>query len=493
MPPSPLQRPRLALSRVLAVGLVLLGACNGNDSKIIQLYPSIAIAPDVLSFGDTPVDYSTGLDLTVINSGQVDGNLSNFAIEAPFSIVGDPETVVPKNGQINIPLQFLPTTYQEYAGAISIDTDDPDHGTVTATLTGTGVYAPTPSICVDPLALDFGAVVPGSVPEGFFVISNCGDGALDITSMTQAGSGAFVVTGDPTGFSLASGQDSNIIVQYAPTTSQGDSGSLTITSNDPVTPTTTVTFIGNGGGTDFNYPIADIVCPTDVAPRDTVTLDGRGSSDPAGNVPLTYSWTLIQVPDGSQAPLTFPTSDVAYLATDIAGDYAVQLQVTNSIGVSSAPTTCAFTAVPKENLHVELTWSTPAADVDLHLLTSAGQFFVMPYDCNYCNQAPDWGVIGATDDPSLDIDDRGGYGPENINIDDPADDTYSIMVHYYTDNGDGDLTATVKVYLYGVLAGEASSAMKRDQVWNAGQIKWPDGLYVEQSDAPYTAPRRTCE
>ena len=199
------------------------------------------------------------------------------------------------------------------------------------------------------------------------------------------------------------------------------------------------------------------------------------------------------MPERSQALLTNTTNDTAYLATDIAGDYSVQLAVTNTIGVSSAPTTCTFTAIPEENLHVELTWSTGAADLDMHLLNGGAQFFVSPGDCNWCNQSPDWGASGSSDNPSLDLDDRQGYGPENINVDSPANDTYSIKVHYFTDNGDTTTTATVKVYLYGALAGEASAAMSRDTVWDAGQVRWPEALYVTQSTANYTAPSRLCE
>lgn len=481
-----------SLVALLFSTLVLGVGCNGSDSQINKVYPSVALAPEVLSFGDSPVDYSSELSLTVINSGQVDANLSDFVISGPFSL-GEHETVVPANDQISIPISFLPTTYESYAASILMTTDDPEHETIAATLTGTGIYAPTPDICVEPLAVDFGAVTPGSVSTSYFTIGNCGDGPLNVASMEQSGSGAFSVIGDPTGFTLAGDQEVNMIVNYAPVVSTGDTQTITLNSDDPDEPVTTVTLIGNGGGSEFSYPVPEIVCPTDVAPRDTVTLDGTGSYDPEEHEPLTYAWFLIDSPTGSQAELSNTTNDTAYLATDIAGDYAVQLMVINSIGVPSAPKTCAFTAVPDENIHVELTWSTASADVDLHLLNSSGQFYVMPDDCNWCNQGPNWGTTGSADDPSLDIDDRFGYGPENTNIDSPADDTYSIKVHYFTDNGDTSLTATVKVYLYGDLAGEASASMTRDQVWDAGLIQWPDGLYQAESSDPYEAPRRTCQ
>lgn len=472
--------------------LALVGCTNGQDTQLNVVYPSAAVSPGLLAFGDQPVDYSAQSFVTVLNSGQVDLNLGDFEIDDPFTVIGDVDPVVPADGTVDIPIAFTPTTYEGYTGALSIPTDDPDHPSLTVVLTGTGVDAPTPDIEVDPRAVDFTGVPAGTPSTSYFTVTNTGDATLDVSGIDQAGSGAFTVIGDVTGFQLPPGQSSVFVVTYLPVADTGDNGTLSIHANDPDEPETTVTLIGNGGG-DFAYPEPVVVCPTDVAPRDTVTLDGTGSYDPSGHEPLTYSWTLLDVPEHSQAQLTNTTNDTAYLATDIAGDYAVQLSVTNSIGVRSAPKTCAFTAIPTEDLHVELTWSTGAADLDLHLLDSGGQFFVNPDDCNWCNQGPGWGASGTADDPSLDLDDREGYGPENINIDAPADGTYAIKVHYFTDNGDTTTTATVKVYLYGVLAGEASEALTRDKVWDAGEVAWPDAVYVEQDNPTYTAPRRTCE
>ena len=49
------------------------------------------------------------------------------------------------------------------------------------------------------------------------------------------------------------------------------------------------------------------------------------------------------------------------------------------------------------------------------------------------------------------LDDRSGWGPENINIEDPADGDYEIRVHYFEDYGSDATTATVKVWLDGAL------------------------------------------
>jgi hypothetical protein len=73
-------------------------------------------------------------------------------------------------------------------------------------------------------------------------------------------------------------------------------------------------------------------------------------------------------------------------------------------------------------------------------------------DCHYANVNPSWGPGGAEDDPSLDVDDQDGRGPESIQIDAPEDGgAYRVGVHFYAANGGGPSDATVRIYCGGVL------------------------------------------
>lgn len=86
-------------------------------------------------------------------------------------------------------------------------------------------------------------------------------------------------------------------------------------------------------------PIANAGLDQTVHVGSIVTLDGSGSSDPDGNVPLTYEWSFISIPDGSTALFSDSKIVNPTFTTDLPGDYVLQLVVTDSLGATSAPDT----------------------------------------------------------------------------------------------------------------------------------------------------------
>ncbi len=475
---------------------LLLSACT-PDVEFVKQTGHAAVFPSTLDFGEVPVDYSSGGYVTLQNTGAVElavGAVTTDDTEGVFTL-SDVPTAVPSKSEAEIYVQFLPGQITSYANTLTIETDDPENPTVTVALVGAGVETPTPDISLDRLSVDYGSIAATGVPVlNYVTIENVGEGTLTISDVTQTGSGAFAIADGLEGATLGEGESTNALIQYTPTSMEGDNGSFTLLSNDPDEPEVTVTLIGNGGG-DFLYPVAVVDAPATAEPRDTVTLDGSGSYDPNGFEPLTYQWTLVDAPAGSIVELQTPTNlDRAYLQVDLAGDYTVALQVTNSVGLLSVPAQHVIEVLPAEALHVELTWESGGADFDLHLLNGVGTLFEIPTDCNYCNQNPDWGTpVDGTDDPTLVLDDRSGYGPEEITIEDPAADTYSVRVHYYTENGDSDVVATANIWVFGELLLTSSRVMSRNDVWDVGQITFPDGTVYEESTDLYAAAGRTCE
>ena len=62
---------------------------------------------------------------------------------------------------------------------------------------------------------------------------------------------------------------------------------------------------------------------------------------------------------------------------------------------------------------------------------------------------------------------------------------YHVKVHYYDDNGDFAVQASVKVWLNGAVEWTGSKVMTRNQVWDVGQINWPDATFAA-SNTPLT-------
>jgi uncharacterized protein YfaP (DUF2135 family) len=203
--------------------------------------------------------------------------------------------------------------------------------------------------------------------------------------------------------------------------------------------------------------------------------------NPSGE--LIYDWSVLATPDGSSTTEVIdPGKAFTSLFADLAGSYTVQLVVENEVGLRSQPDVCQFDAIPPKNLHIELIWDTGDSDMDLHLVQGGWEMFQMPGDCTYCNPSPAW----EGGDPILALDDRTGYGPENINIDAPADGDYDIWVHYFDDKGGGDSVATVRVWMNGEMTWEGSELMTGRDAWHVGFVRWihPDGTFSELANEP---------
>ena len=228
-------------------------------------------------------------------------------------------------------------------------------------------------------------------------------------------------------------------------------------------------------------PVAVIQGASAYSPLDTAVFDGSGSHDADGTI-VSHTWALLARPAGSNSTLETPNAGQVELFVDFAGDYMLELTVTDDTGLTGTAT-MPFSAVPWQDIHVELAWDIDVSDVDLHLVdqASGGQFAVAPLDCYYSNKTPDWGDAGAANDPTLDIDDVDGFGPENINVAQPKDGAkYRVMVHYYSDDGVGGTNAIIRIYLNGTLQFEQVKFLSQtDKVWDVATIDWPTGAIEE--------------
>lgn len=477
--------------------LWILASCGGPEVNIRNLTPEISVTPPSLDLGEVIVTQQGTTELYVANAGQADLEVTLSVTGSPTFVLDAMEAVIePDEAQVFV-VTFTPDNFLPYEAEILVTSNDQELPEIVVPLSGVGVDAPMPDIDVTPLTLDFGDQLPSASPGiQFFEIKNVGQADLELGTITQAGSPAFVLgNDDPSGDTVAPGSSATMILQYEPVVETGDNGTFTIPSNDPDEPEVVVTLIGNGGG-DFAYPEAVIDCPVQVliTGPEYVNLDGSGSFDPDG-LDLLYSWELVRAPVGSSSTLSVLDSerDNVDVLLDLAGIYEVQLTVENSNQTPSVPTKCVMQAIPEDDIRVELIWDGTSSDLDLHLANAVDiPLFGGDDDANWCNPSPDWGSNGSDDDPRLDIDDRGGLGPENINILDPADGAYPVRVHYFEDNNDDLVTATVTVWSNELQLWSGSKVMARDEVWDVGQVNWPTATFAPYDTPLYGAARRNC-
>lgn len=257
-------------------------------------------------------------------------------------------------------------------------------------------------------------------------------------------------------------------------------------------------------------PVAVINAPSRTEPGLRVRLDGSDSTDPDGDLPLSYAWRLLSAPEGASAEMERPSAVDATFWADQVGRYEVELVVTDAVGLESPPAVWVVEALPGAAVNIELTWDHPDADLDLHLMRPDGLGLEGPplssfcdclRDCHYrdCARTPNWFPASVGANPRLDQDDRGGFGPESIRLDGHGaersipDGRYTIGVHYYATNEELSewptfrTTATVRVYLYGQLAGEFRQVLGRESVnpetgevraeagdlWWVADLVWP--------------------
>ena len=184
-----------------------------------------------------------------------------------FSVEWDPVEAAElgEDQSITVKASFAPTTYAIYERDLLIESNDPDSPIKKVHLVGEGVDGPIPDISIDVLSVDFGDVGAFGSKTEWFTINNVGDGNLTISTIDSAGSGKFRVVNGTGSQVIEANGDSTVLIEYSPDTDAGDSGTLTIHSNDPDEPAVDVVLVGNGGSDD-DYPVAVIDCDENVRP-----------------------------------------------------------------------------------------------------------------------------------------------------------------------------------------------------------------------------------
>lgn len=466
-------------------------------------------------FGEVAIGQAKFFQLAIANPSPVDLRLESIAFDGAsdpaFSIAGDLPTAVPAqlpDGEVGriVVVQFTPQVESPVSATLVIESDaanlDPDED-VAITFTGNGLDLGGPEISVSPQQCDFGDVGVSVTSFCDLTLENVGQRELLITSIgfspdtdpnVFGPSGVFPI---PTAIQPGTGVSLRLFAQ--PDQAGEITGTLLIGSTDPDNAEVPIPLRVFGAQAPTAVAEIDTVNgspatgdPT-VRPLDDVVLTGVNSQPAlAGGSITAYQWEIVDQPPESSAQLSTPnqmTTGFFFSSAggnlqglDVAGTFTVRLTVQDDQGLfSTNDARVSLNAVPSEALHVQLTWDKPVNDMDLHLVRGSGNYCSSD-SCYWANckatssSFPEWdGVSGRTaGDPALDVDDLSGYGPENINVDLPVDDTYTTAVHYFS--GSQSTFSTVKIYVNGGLAYESSrETASDDDFWEVAQIQWMNG------------------
>lgn len=402
-------------------------------------------------------------------------------------------------------------------------------------LTATGVDNGVPDILVSPPRCDYGRVAHGGVLTCNVEVTNEGNRALVLDEVAfvpvgddpavlfvvPEGSTAepFAFTGRPPGPDEEIGAHDTVPLQvrFTPDVDGNYQGLFHILSNDP-----------DPDEELIEVPLSGVAVPPpvcaikvksvngveatgagipDIEPLDNVVLSLEDSepSTPNGSI-VRYQWSIGRRPAGSGVVLTteleettgFSFDNGDNLGVDVAGEYTIRAVVFDDLDVGSVnECELTFEAIPKDNFLVQLTWDTDTNDMDLHVTKQddAGQYCIdsisgsigndaffseacqNELDCNWTRRTAEWdGVAGTTSgDPSLDVDDITGFGPENINIDVMEPGLYLVGVAgYSTDAFENPVSGnTVRLFVFGRLAGEFFVELEEFTWAEIALVEWP--------------------
>src|SRR5277367_610605 len=334
-------RPRPLLAIVALAPMLVLAGCAGlvsaGGSKSASPEASIQVTPGTFNFGNMAVGKKVSQTATVTNTGNATASLSAVTVNsAQFSVTGlTLPFSLPAGQSSTFQVWFDPTATGNFTGTMTLQTGS---GVSSGQVTLSGAATPLPQqISLSTTSLNLGTATVGSTDSGALTISNTG-GANLLISLISVNGTPFGVSGLTTPNTIVPGANATLKVSFSPTAAGTDSGSITITSNDPLTPTTIITL----AGTATSVPVAPTIT---TQPANQTVAAGQPATFTvvaAGTAPLGYQWQKngANIAGATGASYTTP----ATATTDSGSTFRVV--VSNAVGsvTSNAATLTVTTA-----------------------------------------------------------------------------------------------------------------------------------------------------
>lgn len=206
---------------------------------------------DILAFGEVAAD-EIGIKQFIIRNVATATNAG--ALRVTMAITGDGfvanknTMTIAKGGRDTLTVSFDAEAARNidgaYAGALTINTNDPTKLTTTYRLTASVVGGIGPAVLdLSGTSFNFGRVPVDSTAENSLTIRNTGD--LELTGgLALSGSTLFTIS--ETSFALMAGDSLEVTIGFTPADTTLAEATITVTSNDPAKEEATIALSGRG-------------------------------------------------------------------------------------------------------------------------------------------------------------------------------------------------------------------------------------------------------
>ena len=207
--------------------------------------PQISLPATTLNYGKALLGGGADQLISIANNGT--GPLTVTAItldNSVFSLISPALPLTVNAGaQQAIDIRFVPAATGVQATILKIASSDPAHAMVTMNLTGEGIAIFVPVASLAAPSLDCGSAAVGQSATATLNIGNTGPAPLIVSAATSSNA-MFSLTAPTVPFTVANHSQQAITVHFAPTATGAQLATLTLSTNDPATPTLTVHLTG---------------------------------------------------------------------------------------------------------------------------------------------------------------------------------------------------------------------------------------------------------
>ena len=347
-----------------------LQVLDGTTPVVTNNTPAISVGSSVIATAATPYTFTLkntgGASLTGVT---VTGS-TGFAVSA----LSPASTTIAAGASATFTVTGTPAIVGSNAGTITIASNDPTTPSYKVNVTVTGTAAATPTIQVlngatnvannNTPAISVGNATIGSAATAFtFTIKNTGAASLTGVALTST-TGFAVSALTPASTTIAAGASATFTVTGTPATGGVNTGSITIASNDPLTPSYKVNVSVTG-----NTPTIQVLDgSTSITTNNSPSISLGTASVGAAVAPYT-----ITVKNTGLAPLTgvtltgstgFVVSALSPASTTIAAGASATFTITATpaaVGANAGTVTIASNdpTTPSFKVNVSVTGTAP--------------------------------------------------------------------------------------------------------------------------------------